>query len=107
MTSTIELENEDTLLLCSDGLTKHVGTQQIAEHLLASNSAEDACQRLLDTALQDGGSDNITMIVSRFGEVRTAGYQGDVSQSMSGAVRVDHELWQVGRHPEPAEVLYV
>ena len=107
MTSTIELEKEDTMLLCSDGLTKHVGTQQIAEHLLASNSAEDACQRLLDTAFQGGGSDNITIIVSRFGEVRTAGYQGAVSQSRSGAVRVDHEPWQVGRHAQPAEALYV
>ena len=51
VTSTIELETGDTLLLCSDGLTKHVGTQQITAHLLASNSAEDACQRLSPTGL--------------------------------------------------------
>jgi serine/threonine protein phosphatase PrpC len=89
VTSIVELRKGDTLLLCSDGLTKHVGNQQMAEALLTSKSAEDACERLLHDALQDGGRDNITIVVSRFGQVRTIGHQGDVSQSMSGTVRVN------------------
>jgi protein phosphatase len=90
--SIVELRKGDTLLLCSDGLTKHVGTQRIAEHLLASKSAEDACQRLLDTALQGGGSDNITMIVSRFGEARIAAFRGNPRQSRQEPLQLDRPL---------------
>ena len=53
------------LLLCSDGLTKHVSDEQIAEILGRLESSKQACEELLQTALDDGGSDNITMIIGR------------------------------------------
>jgi serine/threonine protein phosphatase PrpC len=52
-------------LLCSDGLTKHVSDEKIAERLKAMTSAEQVCQQLLADALEDGGSDNITILVGR------------------------------------------
>jgi serine/threonine protein phosphatase PrpC len=52
-------------LLCSDGLTKHVSDERIAERLAAMTSAKQVCEQLLEDALADGGSDNITMIVGR------------------------------------------
>jgi serine/threonine protein phosphatase PrpC len=52
-------------LLCSDGLTKHVGDEQIAERLRSMTSAKQVCEDLLQDALDDGGSDNITIIVTR------------------------------------------
>jgi serine/threonine protein phosphatase PrpC len=52
-------------LLCSDGLTKHVSDEQIAERLRTMTSAHQACQALLQDALDGGGSDNITLIVGR------------------------------------------
>ena len=53
------------VLLCSDGLTKHVSDQQIAEQCRTMTSAEQLCRTLLEMALAGGGSDNITVIAGR------------------------------------------
>ena len=52
-------------LLCSDGLTKHVSDDVIRERLATMTSAREACEALMQDALDDGGSDNITVIVGR------------------------------------------
>jgi protein phosphatase len=52
-------------LLCSDGLTKHVSDERIAERLATMTSSRQVCEALLQDALDDGGSDNITIIVGR------------------------------------------
>lgn len=54
---------ENVHLLCSDGLTKHVTDEQIAERLGAMTSAKQVCEQLLQDALDGGGSDNISIIV--------------------------------------------
>ncbi|HEY8309515.1 MAG TPA: protein phosphatase 2C domain-containing protein [Gemmatimonadaceae bacterium] len=56
---------ENTHLMCSDGLTKHVSDARIAERLAGMTSARDACEGLLQDALDGGGTDNITIIVGR------------------------------------------
>ncbi len=53
------------MLLCSDGLNKHVTDERIAEHLANLKSSQQVCEDLLQEALDDGGSDNITLIVGR------------------------------------------
>jgi protein phosphatase len=53
------------VLLCSDGLTKHVSDDRIRERLHTMTSARQACEGLLKDALDDGGTDNITIIVGR------------------------------------------
>lgn len=56
----------DTMgLLCSDGLTKHVSDERIAERLRTIPSAKACCEALLQDALDAGGSDNITIVVGR------------------------------------------
>lgn len=52
-------------LMCSDGLTKHVGDERIAEVLRNMTSAKQAAEQLLQDALDGGGTDNITIIVGR------------------------------------------
>jgi protein phosphatase len=52
-------------LLCSDGLTKHVSDEKIAERLGTMTSARQACERLLQDALDGGGTDNITVCIGR------------------------------------------
>ena len=52
-------------LLCSDGLTNHVSDERIRERLRTMKSAKQACEDLLQEALDGGGTDNITMIVAR------------------------------------------
>ena len=54
-----------THLLCSDGLTKHVSDDRIAERLGAMKSARQVCEDLVQDALDGGGTDNITVTVGR------------------------------------------
>jgi len=61
----VDLQWGDTLLLCTDGLTKHVSDEEIAATLQNAESAESACKTLVDMALADGGRDNITVVVGR------------------------------------------
>lgn len=66
-THRLELEPKDWLLLCSDGLYKMVTDEQIEYELAESKGADDACERLINIALEGGGRDNIAVSVARFG----------------------------------------
>jgi PPM family protein phosphatase len=55
----------DTLLLCSDGLTKELSDTQIAGVLSEIEDPEAAAGQLIGMANDAGGSDNITVIVLR------------------------------------------
>jgi protein phosphatase len=61
----IDRTSDDVVLLCSDGLTKHVPNEHIRERLGAMTSAKQVCEDLLQEALDGGGSDNITILVGR------------------------------------------
>jgi len=65
-TRQLKLEDGDCLLLCTDGLTEMVSDATIAEVLKQDRTAADACQALIDLALEGGGKDNITVIVARY-----------------------------------------
>ncbi|MGQ9488750.1 MAG: Stp1/IreP family PP2C-type Ser/Thr phosphatase [Armatimonadota bacterium] len=58
----LPLEAGDRLVLCTDGLTTHVPDEQIAE-VVRTHSPSGAAQRLVEMALEKGGSDNVTVIV--------------------------------------------
>lgn len=62
----------DTILLCSDGLTRELMDAQIAGILGDCNDAQEAADQLVNAAKQSGGSDNITAIVLR-GAAKSAG----------------------------------
>lgn len=51
------------LLLCSDGLSKEVGSERLRLHLAAGLSASETAQALVDAALAAGGRDNVTVLV--------------------------------------------
>ena len=63
----------DMMLLCTDGITKHVPDDEIRDVLLAEPSSEAACRRLCNLALERGGSDNITVIAGRIRPKPAAG----------------------------------
>lgn len=60
----IDLEPGDGILLCSDGLTKHVDDAAIASALSSGGSAESIARGLVGAALDAGGTDNVTVIVA-------------------------------------------
>lgn len=66
----IDLDPGDVLLLCTDGLTKHVPDPEIAAILGEGASAEHSCRRLVDLTLQRGANDNVTAIVARLDTTR-------------------------------------
>lgn len=53
----------DTLLLCSDGLTRMVTDPEIASTLLTHPAAQAAADRLVALANEYGGEDNVTVVV--------------------------------------------
>ncbi|MFN2601593.1 MAG: PP2C family serine/threonine-protein phosphatase [Gemmatimonadaceae bacterium] len=53
------------ILMCSDGLTKHVNDSELASALENVQSSETLVHGLLDLALSRGGTDNITIIAAR------------------------------------------
>ncbi|HEX6252201.1 MAG TPA: PP2C family serine/threonine-protein phosphatase [Gemmatimonadaceae bacterium] len=61
----IDLSPGDSLLLCTDGLTKHVSDDDIGGALAQAESAEATCRQLVRDALAGGGSDNVTVVVVR------------------------------------------
>jgi protein phosphatase len=62
------LEDDDTLLLCSDGLSGVVPDSILAATLAAASDPESACDTLITRALERGAPDNVTCIVVRLGE---------------------------------------
>lgn len=63
----LALLDGDTLLLCSDGLTRMVPELEIATTLQEPCGAQQAADRLVELAKRHGGQDNITVIVARLG----------------------------------------
>lgn len=58
-----ELEPDDRILLCTDGLTDMVHAREIARLLTADEHAERICEQLVDEAIAAGGRDNVTVVV--------------------------------------------
>ncbi|MGD2049192.1 MAG: Stp1/IreP family PP2C-type Ser/Thr phosphatase [Chloroflexota bacterium] len=63
----IELELGDQIILCSDGLTRHVMDEEIAS-LVSQLSPSTATEKLIRLANERGGEDNISVAVLRIGE---------------------------------------
>ena len=65
----LHLRQNDQLLLCTDGLSDMVDEKTIASMLWNATSSAKACEDLKTVALAAGGTDNLTIIVARFGSV--------------------------------------
>jgi protein phosphatase len=58
----LELLKNDILLLCTDGLTTHVSDDKILE-IIKEYGASESVQKLIKQANDNGGTDNITIII--------------------------------------------
>lgn len=65
-TDRVRLEDGDRVLLCSDGLTDLVDDGTITRILLEATRSSEACERLVQQALDNGGRDNVTVIVAAY-----------------------------------------
>jgi protein phosphatase len=64
------LQEDDRLLLCTDGLWGEVEPEALAEY--GSLDPEAACRRLIDLACEHGGGDNVSVQVIRVVELDDA-----------------------------------
>lgn len=64
----VEMESEDRILVCTDGLTDMVSDELISK-ALSEDNLQTACDVLLDAALQAGGKDNITLIIGKISAI--------------------------------------
>ncbi len=62
----LDLHRDDAILLCSDGLNKHVSDLQIKQTLNHVHNPQSACEMLVSMAKQGGGTDNITVVLAQF-----------------------------------------
>ncbi|MCE5194671.1 MAG: Stp1/IreP family PP2C-type Ser/Thr phosphatase [Nitrospiraceae bacterium] len=70
----ITLMNNDSILLCTDGLTAMVPDNIILSTVRLSSNPDLACRRLIDIANKNGGKDNISVVIvyisgSRFSDI--------------------------------------
>lgn len=57
------LEEGQSILLCSDGLTGEVSTEKIERRFREGMSPQETADKLVEDALENGGRDNVTLIV--------------------------------------------
>jgi PPM family protein phosphatase len=59
----IEGKEGDLLLLCTDGLNSMVTDDEISKMVAGDGKLEDKAKRLIDAANENGGEDNITLVL--------------------------------------------
>jgi PPM family protein phosphatase len=62
----LTLQADDVLLLCSDGVTKHLSDSELTRLLTGAVTAEQRCAMLIERANAGGGTDNLTAVVASF-----------------------------------------
>jgi len=62
----IPLNEGDTILLCSDGLSGRVRSEEMLDIITKAGSLREACEQLIQLANDRGGEDNITVVLARF-----------------------------------------
>lgn len=60
---TKKIDEYDIFLICSDGLTNEVSKDDIASTINESDDLECACKKLVEQAKENGGNDNITVLL--------------------------------------------
>jgi serine/threonine protein phosphatase PrpC len=91
------LRDGDTVLLCSDGLTKEVGDDEVAL-ILDDYDCDEASEELVELTLERGARDNVTVAVIRF--EATTGF-GDTQAEDTA---VNHDLAENTRRLEVPRV---
>jgi protein phosphatase len=62
-----QIIRDDYVLLCSDGLSGLVPSEELASEVGAASNLHEACRRLIGLANERGGPDNITVVLARLG----------------------------------------
>jgi PPM family protein phosphatase len=92
----LTLRDMDIALLCSDGLSNKIRSEEMRQIIHTSPSLKDACDLLIETANERGGEDNITVLIAQFsgGRLQPASEQlvNTTEPFISGAWTLKSEL---------------
>jgi len=81
----VELFRNDSLVMCSDGLSNKVSPEELRETVSEIQDLSEACRVLIAKANERGGEDNITVVIARFdGEALHSASEG---KSITGSFR--------------------
>ena len=83
----LDVAEGDRFVICSDGLTKELTDYGIRHFLEANRDPAAAVEAMLDAALENGGRDNITIIV--------------LDVSVSGGARLDEDADDLDSSTDP------
>jgi len=61
----LKLEDDDFLVLCSDGLSNQVSAEEIARITRGAGRPEEICDALIEEAMHTGAPDNVTVVAAR------------------------------------------
>lgn len=82
-----QVRKGDILILCSDGLSSQVRTEDIGKVVAEEPDLVAVCKRLIDMANEAGGPDNITVVAARF--------DGEGLEEPNGGDDVGHHVFQL------------
>jgi protein phosphatase len=60
---TVQLKNDESLLLCCDGVNAHLSDDDIKKIVQETPDPQHACKKIVDMANDKGGTDNISLII--------------------------------------------
>jgi serine/threonine protein phosphatase PrpC len=91
----------DRIVLCSDGLTRHVKPNEIASIVTQEDDPEIASQRLIDLANERGGEDNVSAIIVALDGVES---DEDTAELKNILLLDNDQLLIKNRHDDTVEV---
>jgi PPM family protein phosphatase len=104
-TYTIAGKPGDVYLLCSDGLTGMISDEDVSSILRGNDSLEAAADELIKAANQNGGKDNITVVMFRLGEdggAESAADEPPPDETLAGQLSAT-KVREAAPSPEEAE----
>jgi len=62
----VDLLKDDMIILCTDGLTNMITNEEFADIVNKIKTPDRLCEKLLKTALKNGGRDNVTVAAIKY-----------------------------------------
>lgn len=85
-------EDDETFLLCSDGLTRELSVAQMEDLLRAQPDPQAACDDLVTAAVQAGGRDNVSVVLVHVGSAPAPDEATTPPSALRAAGPVEEEM---------------
>lgn len=96
---TIEVEEGNSFLLCTDGITRHIPDRELRELLMSGRGGEAICAEMKERCYQRGAEDNLTAVIVQLGQPP----QMDVA-ALDEERTFSNERYEAAAAPSPATV---